>query len=315
MSPRIPEPREQEADLSPDRFAVHHADTPGASIAYVHEGEGGLPLLLVHGWPETKRIWWRNISVLANAGFEVIAPDLRGFGDSGAADDFYDVAASCADVHHLVADVLGHAHCVAVGGNFGGVVVQDLTLRHPGLVERAVLFNTIPPFIFDDYERAGVEAIDFAQNEHFTRHGQKAGELLHELHSPTLRRDYVAEVYSDAGWAGVAGFSASEQAFMTEPFGDEDAFRTSIRLYEYAFGRTPKAPPMLFEPNSTVTLVLYGPEDAVVPPAFVDCMAVAFPNVIGPFSVTGAGHFLQWEKAALFNRTIEWFCRDLLVPR
>ena len=76
----------------------------------MHEGKGGLPLLLVHGWPETKRIWWRNISVLAEAGFEVIAPDLRGFGDSGAArDDFYDVAASSADLHHLVTEVLGHS--------------------------------------------------------------------------------------------------------------------------------------------------------------------------------------------------------------
>lgn len=54
-----------EQDLSPDRFAIHHADTQAAAIAFVHEGEGGLPLLLVHGWPETKRIWWRNISVVA----------------------------------------------------------------------------------------------------------------------------------------------------------------------------------------------------------------------------------------------------------
>jgi pimeloyl-ACP methyl ester carboxylesterase len=47
----------------------------------------------------------------------------------------------------------------------------------------------------------------------------------------------------------------------------------------------------------------------------VDCLAVAFPNVVGPFGVTGAGHFLQWEQAALFNRTLQWFCRDLLVSR
>ena len=52
-------------------------------LAFVREGEGGFPLLLLHGWPETKRIWWRNIAPLAEAGFEVIAPDLRGFGDSG----------------------------------------------------------------------------------------------------------------------------------------------------------------------------------------------------------------------------------------
>ena len=47
----------------------------------------GFPLLLVHGWPETKRIWIRNVQPLAEAGFEVIVPDLRGFGDSGLAPD------------------------------------------------------------------------------------------------------------------------------------------------------------------------------------------------------------------------------------
>jgi pimeloyl-ACP methyl ester carboxylesterase len=41
----------------------------------------------VHGWPETRRIWWRNIAPLAAAGFEVIVPDLRGFGDSSLAPD------------------------------------------------------------------------------------------------------------------------------------------------------------------------------------------------------------------------------------
>ena len=54
-------------------------------------------MLLVHGWPETKRIWWRNIEPLAAAGFEVIVPDLRGFGDSDVGPDgFHDIASHAA---------------------------------------------------------------------------------------------------------------------------------------------------------------------------------------------------------------------------
>ena len=81
------------ANGDPD-FAVERATVrDGVDIAYVREGAGGYPLLLLHGWPETKRIWWRNIEPLAAAGFEVIVPDLRGFGDSGLAPDgFYDPA-------------------------------------------------------------------------------------------------------------------------------------------------------------------------------------------------------------------------------
>jgi pimeloyl-ACP methyl ester carboxylesterase len=67
---------------------------PGVELAYwraMPARPPGFPLLLVHGWPETKRIWIRNVEPLAAAGFEVIVPDLRGFGDSGLAPDgFYD---------------------------------------------------------------------------------------------------------------------------------------------------------------------------------------------------------------------------------
>src|SRR5436305_13821318 len=66
-------------------FTLHRAQIRGVEIAYLREGVGGFPLLLLHGWPETKRIWWRNVAPLAEAGFEVIVPDLRGFGDSGLA--------------------------------------------------------------------------------------------------------------------------------------------------------------------------------------------------------------------------------------
>src|SRR5438552_8440462 len=125
-------------DLDPGRFALERAEVArGLDLAYVRGGEGGYPLLLVHGWPETKRIWWRNIAPLAEAGFEVIAPDLRGFGDSELAPDgFYDLAAHAHDMHALLHDVLGHERCAAAGGDLGGGVIQDLALRFPGFVER-----------------------------------------------------------------------------------------------------------------------------------------------------------------------------------
>src|SRR5581483_10906004 len=119
---------EQGAAMAEESFEVQRAVVrDGVRLAYVREGDGGMPLLLVHGYPETKRIWWRNIRPLADAGFEVIVPDLRGFADSDLApDDRYDVAAHARDMHALVHDVLGHDACVAAAGDLGGVVVEDL---------------------------------------------------------------------------------------------------------------------------------------------------------------------------------------------
>jgi alpha-beta hydrolase superfamily lysophospholipase len=78
----------------PDAFHVRRSVVrDGVALAYLREGDGGFPLLLLHGYPETKRIWWRNLRPLAAAGFEVIAPDFRGQGDSDfSPGDGYDLA-------------------------------------------------------------------------------------------------------------------------------------------------------------------------------------------------------------------------------
>ncbi len=100
--------------------AVHRSEvSEGLSLAYIREGVGGYPLLLIHGFPETKRIWYRNIGPLAGAGFEVIVPDLRGFGDSDlSADGFYDPAAYAKDLCTLVHDVLGPTLAPHSWGNY-----------------------------------------------------------------------------------------------------------------------------------------------------------------------------------------------------
>ena len=278
-------------------------------IAYVREGAGGRPLVLLHGWPETKRIWWRNIEPLASAGFDVIAPDLRGFGDSGLAPDgFYDIAANARDVEALVRSELGHESCCVCGGDYGGVVAYDLSLRFPGLVERQVLFNMPAPLLPDAAEipRETRQAADY-----FVRQGRDADGLAAELDTPEKRRRYVAEMYGHRFWGAPGSFDREDVDFMTEPFGDADRFRASITLYEHATGtRGWSEKPRFFEPNPTPTLLLYGPEDHVVPRDFPERMAAALPDRAGPFVVEGAGHFLQWERAELLNGALRHFLRS-----
>jgi pimeloyl-ACP methyl ester carboxylesterase len=304
--------------LDPDRFELRRASLDGAEIAYLREGAGGFPLLLVHGWPETKRIWWRNVEPLAAAGFEVIVPDLRGFGDSGlASDDRYDVAAHARDCEALVRSELGHQRCVVCAGDLGGLIAQDLSLRFEGFVDRLVLFNTIPPFLGEEYELAGLPAeipVKTRQaSDYFRRQAKDADGLAAELDTPAKRRGYVAQMYGPRFWAAPGSFDAEAVDFMTEPFGDAQRFRASIANYEYAGGpRTAPEAPRVLERNPTSALVLYGPEDHVIPADFPARMEVAFPEVVGPFTVPGAGHFLMWERARVLNRAVAAFCLDLL---
>jgi pimeloyl-ACP methyl ester carboxylesterase len=306
------------AALAAETFAVQHAEVrDGVRIAFVREGAGGYPLLLVHGWPETKRIWWRNIAPLAEAGFDVIAPDLRGFGDSGLAPDgFYDLAAHARDMHALVRDVLGHDRCAAAGGDLGGGVVQDLSLRFDGFVERQVLFNCILPLLGDRYEAAGIATSPSRETrmaaDYFLRQGREADALAQELAAPELRRRYIGEFYGHRFWSAPGGFTHEDVDFMAEPFLDAERLRAGWGNYESALGTRPLSEaPRFFEVSHVPTLVLYGPEDHVIWRRFPDMCEVAFSELIGPFVVPGAGHFLQWERAELLNRALEYFLRDL----
>jgi pimeloyl-ACP methyl ester carboxylesterase len=302
-------------------FTLHRATIRGVEIAYVREGAGGFPLVLLHGWPETKRIWWRNIRPLAEAGFEVIVPDMRGFGDSGLAPDgFYDVAAESRDVEALVRGELGHERIVTCGGDLGGVVLQDLSLRFPGLVVRQVLFNTVLPLLGDAYAQAGVEVglspVTLMAADYFQRQANDADALAAELSTPELRRRYVAQMYGPRFWAAPGAFTPEEIDFHVEPFGDADRFRASIANYEAAaVKRELSELPRFMESNPTPTLVLYGPEDHVIPRTFPRAAEVAFPDRMGPFLVPGAGHFLQWERAEVLNDALRHLCPDLLAQR
>jgi pimeloyl-ACP methyl ester carboxylesterase len=301
-------------ELDGDAFRVHRAEVrDGVEIAFLREGDGGRPLLLVHGWPETKRIWWRNIEPLSAAGFEVIVPDLRGFGDSSVANDgFYDLAAMARDMHALVHDVLGHERCTAAGGDVGGGVIQDLGLRFEGFIERQCIFNTVLPLLLEQYEQAGIgpqvsREVRMA-GDYFLRQGREGEALAAELDTADKRRRYIAQFYGSRFWAAPGTFTNADVDFMTEPFADAGKLRASFGVYESALRTRPLSePPRFFETNPVPTLVLYGPEDHVIQRDFPERCEVVFTERIGPLLVPRAGHFLQWERADLLNQCLIYF--------
>ncbi len=289
----------------------------GFRQVFTHAGAGGVPLLAVHGWPETRRIWWRNIAALAEAGFEVVAPDLRGFGDSDVAPDgFHDVASHSRDLHALVHDELGHERCVVVGGDLGGPVIQDLALRFPGFVERMVLFNA--PLPYDRERMAGMRTRPALEaGDYFVRQGTDADALAAELATPEERRRYIATFYTSRFWAHPGAFAGSgEVDFHTEPFADGVKLRASFGAYESAFSEEARSEPALLARNAeTPTLVLVGPSDHVLYPDFDRMAEAVFDRIVGPFLLRDCGHFVQWEAAAVLNRAIPAFCGGLLAAR
>jgi pimeloyl-ACP methyl ester carboxylesterase len=296
-------------------FPVHRASPRGFTQAYLHEGVGGAgPLVLVHGWPETKRIWWRVVGPLVDAGFEVIVPDLRGFGDSDLGppgDPFGDVATHARDVHALVHDHLGHDRAVLVGGDLGGPVVQDLALRFPGFADRLVIHNCPLPYVKGAMD--GLRTRPPAGSaDYFLRQGTDADALAAELATPEQSRRYVATFYTSRFWAHPGAFDAADVAFHVEPFGDAASLRASFRAYESVFDPAARSEPALLSVNPDVRcLILFGPSDHVIYPDFDRMAAVVFPDHVGPFLLRDCGHFVPWEAPHALASGVATFCADL----
>jgi pimeloyl-ACP methyl ester carboxylesterase len=121
----------------------HYADLGDVQLHYVTEGSG-FPVVLLHGWPQSWYEWRLIMPGLAER-FRVIAPDLRGLGDSSRPAGGYDKKTVGGDVWRLVHDVLGLDVFYLVGHDWGGPTAYAVAAAHPDAVQKlAILDVTIP---------------------------------------------------------------------------------------------------------------------------------------------------------------------------
>ncbi|MEU6034152.1 alpha/beta hydrolase [Actinomadura sp. NPDC047616] len=123
---------------------VHRTvDVNGLRMHLAESGTGPLVLLL-HGWPETWYSWRHQISALAAAGYHVVAPDQRGYGDTDVPEavEDYTIEHLTDDVTGLM-DVLGEDKAFVIGHDWGALVSWELAKRRPERVE-AVAALSIP---------------------------------------------------------------------------------------------------------------------------------------------------------------------------
>ncbi len=111
------------------------------------------PVLLLHGWPQT---WyeWRHIIPALSERFTVIAPDLRGLGDSSRPLTGYDKKTVANDIW-LLMQKLGHHSFHLVGHDWGGPTAFALAAAHPEAVKRLVIIDVVIPGDGGDFSQGG----------------------------------------------------------------------------------------------------------------------------------------------------------------
>ncbi|HEX3791775.1 MAG TPA: alpha/beta hydrolase [Pseudonocardiaceae bacterium] len=277
------------------------AAVDGFQLAYDRLGAGPAVVLL-HGWPGD-RTDYREVAALLAADFEVVVPDLRGFGESDklVADptEQYSAAAQARSVLGLI-DELGLDRPVLAGYDIGSRIAQAIAVRRPDLVRALVVAPPLPGI--------GARILEPAAQREFWYQSFHQLPLIEQLvdGKPAAVRDYLAHFWSH--WSGPA-FALDQPGLdqLVEGYRSPGAFTASIAWYRAGAGsvanslreRAPEPADRLAVP----TTVLWPEFDPLFPRAWSDRVDEFFSAATVEF-VDGVGHFAPLEYPAVFATAV-----------
>jgi pimeloyl-ACP methyl ester carboxylesterase len=118
---------------------------------FVAGPDDGAPVLFMHGWPDSHRLWRHQVKALSDAGYRTIAPDLRGFGDSDKPDDVeaYKLAHTVVDMI-AVLDACDATAATVISHDWGAVAAWGMAAFVPDRVERLVALSVGHPRAFSE---------------------------------------------------------------------------------------------------------------------------------------------------------------------
>lgn len=120
-----------------------YIETNGINMRIAESGKvDGQVVLLVHGWPESWYSWRHQIPALAEAGYRVVIPEMRGYGKTDAPDDVnsYDIVSLAADMVGVL-DAVGAETATIIGHDWGAIVAANSVLLHPDRFTSLVLMS------------------------------------------------------------------------------------------------------------------------------------------------------------------------------
>lgn len=243
---------------------ARHVDAGGVSLFVVTAGPAdGAPVVLLHGFPEFWHAWKGAIAPLAAAGFRVIVPDQRGYGDSDKprSVDAYAVDRLGDDVAGLMT-ALGHERAFVAAHDWGGGVAWNVAIRHPERVRALAVLDTPHPDVRKLEERAADRAATPGRDEPISWY--RTFFQIPWLPEESARwGNWFVLARMLRGTSAPGAFPDEKLDLYRSAWDREGAFGTMVNWYRAAFLAGPDGGPA--RRVSTPTLVLLAANDAFIP--------------------------------------------------
>jgi pimeloyl-ACP methyl ester carboxylesterase len=306
--------------------------TNGIRMRIAEEGSGPLVVLL-HGFPESWYSWRHQIQALAAAGFHVVVPDQRGYGDTDApaAIEDYDIFHLTGDVVGLL-DALGEKQAVVVGHDWGSLVAWHCALLHPDRF-RAVAALSVPYV-----GRAPMPPLDVfrmlaGDNFFYILYFQEPGVAERELEADvrsTIRRFLYAasgdvteppdfwQKPKTAKFLDGLPDPAKLPSWLTDADVDyftgefqRSGFRGGLNWYRNFDRNWHRTPELAGAKVAQPALFIAGERDGVLAMVPVDAMRPLVPDLRSVLLIPGCGHWTQQERPSEVNASLIEFLRSL----
>ena len=274
----------------------------------------GRPIVLCHGWPELAYSWRHQVPALVAAGYHVIIPNQRGYGNSSRPSQVTDY-----DIEHLAGDLValldhfGYESATFVGHDWGAMVVWGLTLLHPHRVTRVI--NLSLPYV-ERAETAPIELMErFLGSDyyfvHFNRQPGVADAVLDANPSRFLRNLYRKNEPPAVSQAGMSMIDlARAEIPLGEPIMTEDDLAVFVSAFEASgftgginwYRNADRNWSLLASPDPIIrqpALMIYGDRDSI-PKS--ENLAHFVPGV--EVVSLDCGHWIQEELPDDVNRVI-----------
>jgi pimeloyl-ACP methyl ester carboxylesterase len=281
----------------PEDFEHHTAPLRDVQLHFVREGRGP-PLLLLHGWPGFWWEWRKNIADLARD-FDVIAADMRGYGDSEKPDlsriELFHTERVVDDLSELL-DHLGIEQAFLVGHDYSAIVLHKFVRKYRERVSRALIINPITPGFDERY----MSARHFAESWYAKFHQLDMAVAL-VASSRSACKAYYRHFLSHWSFDKTL-FSDEELEIYTDNYmkpgnvqGGFNFYRAGQRGTWTNLDHTISDCPMTF---------LQGLDDPCIPSAWTDLVTNWYTNYRIEY-VPEAGHFMMCEKPDIVNDRIK----------